>query len=260
MTNDINIETFGSGPRQVVALHCSLGRAAGWSSLAKLLGDDVTVTAPDWPGHGKSAPWQQTGLMRETAVKITEQLIGDQPIDLIGHSYGGVIALDYATRFPEKVRSLTLIEPIFLAVVGLDNRPVLDSYLNQMQPHFDALADERHEEAANIFMDIWGGGVNWSTLPEAARIGLTKQIPVVDACKPGDENSPEEIRVLDSLDQLNMPIKLIYGANTLPVVQHVMQGLQHRLPKAGMTVIDGAGHMVPLSHAEQVAASIKANW
>jgi pimeloyl-ACP methyl ester carboxylesterase len=254
----VNVQTFGTGPRRVVALHCSLGRAAGWAAVAKSLGEDVTVTAPDWPGHGKSAPWTGAGLMRETAVAIAADVVGEGPVDLVGHSYGAIIALDFATRHPEKVRTLTVIEPIFLAIAGQDDRPALDRYLVQMQPHFDALAEGQNEEAARIFMEIWGGGVSWDKLPEPARAALTAQIPVVDACKPGDETAPEELRVLEALNRLTMPLQIIYGDSTLPVVKLVMQGLQKRLPHAEMVQIAKAGHMLPLTHPQEVSARIRA--
>ncbi len=259
-THNINIESYGSGDRRVLALHCSLGRAASWKAIANILADDVTLLAPDWPGHGKSAPWNESGLMRFAARDITEALIGEDSVDLVGHSYGGLVALEFATRHPEKVRSLTLIEPIYLAIVGQDNRPSLDRYLAQMQPHFDALAQDDNEVAAKIFMDIWGGGVTWEQLPAAAQAGLIQQIPVVDACKPGEETSPEDIATIDLLPRLTMPVKVIFGSQTLPIVKQVMQGLSARLPDAEMVEIAGAGHMVPLTHSSKVAAEIAATY
>ena len=255
---NLNVESYGSGDRRVLALHCSLGRAASWKNIAQMLADDVTVTAPDWPGHGKSAPWTEAGLMRHAARDITQELIGDDSVDLVGHSYGGLVALEFATRHPEKVRSLTLIEPICLAITGQDDRPLLDSYLAQMQPHFDALAKGDNEVAASIFMDIWGGGVTWEQLPPPAQAGLIQQIPVVDACKPGDETSPEDIATIDLLPRLTMQVKVIFGSQTLPVVKQVMHGISARLPNAEMVEIVGAGHMVPLTHGSKVAAEIAA--
>lgn len=255
----VNVETYGEGDRHVVALHCSLGRAAGWLPVSKLL-PDATFTAPDWPGHGKSAPWAGHGLMRDAAVDIADRAVGDRTVDLIGHSYGGIIALDFATKHPERVRSLTLIEPIFLAIAGQDDRPILESYLQQMQPHFDALDENRNEEAARLFMNIWGGGVKWEQIPEAHRAGLIAQIPVVDACKPGDENSPEEIAVIRNLDKITMPVQLIYGGRTLEVVQLVMAGLQNRLPHARMLKVEKAGHMLPLTHPQIVAETLQEFW
>lgn len=256
----VNVETYGEGARKVVALHCALGRAAGWKQYAGILGDQVTISAPDWPGHGKSAPWTEAGLMRHTARDIVDELIGDESIDLVGHSYGGAIALEFAARAPEKVRSLTLIEPIYLAVAGADNRPILDDYLAQMQPHFEALAAGRNEEAAQIFIDVWGGDTRWEDLPPPAQAGLSQQIPVVDAFKPGDETGKEEQETLALLERLSMPLTVIYGGKTMPVLKQVVTGLKTRLPHAKVVEIESASHMVPLTHGAEVAKHLQATW
>jgi len=256
----VNVETYGEGERKVVALHCALGRAAGWKQYGALFGDQVTISAPDWPGHGKSAPWTETGLMRHTARDIVDELMGDEPVDLVGHSYGGSIALEFAARAPEKVRSLTLIEPIYLAVAGADNRPILDDYLAQMQPHFEALEAGRNEEAAQIFIDVWGGNTRWEDLPPPAQAGLTQQIPVVDAFKPGDETGSQEQETLALLEKLSMPLTVIYGEKTMPVLKQVVEGLRARLPHAEVVEIESASHMVALTHGAEVANHLQATW
>lgn len=257
---NINVETYGAGERSLLALHCALGRAAGWKPYAALIGSSVNLTAPDWPGHGRSGKWTEKKLMRDAAHGIVDELIGESAIDLVGHSFGGMIALEFATRHPEKVRTLTLIEPIYLAIAGVDNRALLDEYLEQMQPHFEALEDGRKEDAARLFLDIWGGGANWHDLPEQVQQGMAAQIDVVDACKPGDENDVEEARTLRSLEVLTMPVNLICGAQTLPIVKQVMQGLKARLPHAQLTEIDRASHMLPMTNSADVAESLISFW
>ena len=256
----VNVETYGEGERRVVALHCALGRAASWKQYAAQLGGTVTITAPDWPGHGKSATWNESGLMRHTARDIVAELVGDEAVDLVGHSYGGSIALEFATRFPERVRSLTLIEPIYLAVAGADNRPLLDEYLEQMQPHFEALTSGRHEIAAKLFIDVWGGDTRWEDLPLPAKQGLTQQIPVVEAFKPGDETASEDMETLALLERLSMPLSIIYGDNTMPVLKQVVQGLKARLPHAEVVEVKRASHMLPLTHANDVTEQLRSLW
>ena len=45
----VNVETYGEGEPKVIALHCALGRAAGWKQYAGIFGDQVTISASDWP-------------------------------------------------------------------------------------------------------------------------------------------------------------------------------------------------------------------
>lgn len=259
-THSINVETFGEGSRRVVALHCALGRGSSWKGYGRAFADQIQLLAPDLPGHGKSGDWAEPGLMRFAARQIIDELAGEQSIDLVGHSYGGMIALEYATRFPQKVRTLTLIEPIYLALAGVDNRPLLDLYLEQMQPHFDALAAGDHREAAALFLNVWGGGTRLDDLPPPAQTALARQIPVVDACKPGDEKGVEEAETLERMKALSMPIRLLWGENTLAVVKEIMQGLEQRLPQAIACEVSGAGHMLPLTHSDQIMAHLADIW
>ena len=155
---------------------------------------------------------------------------------------------------------MTLIEPIYLAVAGADNRPILDDYLAQMQPHFEALAAGRNEEAAQIFIDVWGGDTRWEDLPTPAQAGLSQQISVVDAFKPGDETGREEQETLALLDNISMPVTVIYGEKTMPVLKHVVEGLKARLPHAEVVEVESASHMVPLTHSKEVAKHLQATW
>ncbi len=257
--NGINIETYGNGQRRVVALHCALGRAASWAAISRQI-EDATFIAPDWPSHGKSAPWTGKGLMLEDAIAIAAECIGTEPVDLVGHSYGALVALHFASNHPELVRSLTLIEPIFLVACAHDAPATLDAYLASMQPHFDSLAQGDNDTAAQKFIGIWGGGVQWEQIPEPGRAALIKQIPIVDACRPGDYNSPKDETVLANLGHLTMPILLVHGNRTVEVVKVIMNSLKKRLPTSQDAVIAKAGHMVANTHAAEVAKLLTDFW
>lgn len=255
----INVETYGNGSRRVVALHCALGRAATWAALARHL-DDTAIIAPDWPSHGKSKPWTGQGLMLERAMAIALECIGTEPCDLVGHSYGALVALHLATQHPELVRSLTLIEPIFLSAAAHEAAETLDAYLAKMQPHFDTLSKGDQVTAAQEFIEIWGGGVKWEQIPEAGRDALVKQIPIVGACRPGDYNSPADEAVWAKLDDLRMPILLVHGDKTVRIIKDIMQILKRRLPHSQEVIISKAGHMVANTHAAEIAEHLKVFW
>ena len=102
------------GARPVLALHCSLAHAGAWSGLVDHL-SGVTVTAPDQPGHGRAANWDGVsdlhGLTTRLSIEQAIRIGGNDPIDIIGHSFGATIALRMALERPDLVRSLVLIEP-----------------------------------------------------------------------------------------------------------------------------------------------------
>jgi pimeloyl-ACP methyl ester carboxylesterase len=99
------IRTFegGEGP-SLLLVHGFGGAAWNFSELAPLL-PGRRLIIPDLPGHGASSP-----LPAPTLTGFADVLaeILDQPVDVLGHSLGGVVALRLAERHPELVRSLVL--------------------------------------------------------------------------------------------------------------------------------------------------------
>ncbi|WP_409363665.1 alpha/beta fold hydrolase [Bradyrhizobium sp. AUGA SZCCT0051] len=99
----------------VVALHCSLGSGRQWTKLAGAL-SGTPFMAPDISGYGVAAcgrDWPRT-LDGEIARLEPWLAKATGPIHLVGHSYGGAIAFRLATasRYAQRIRSLTLIEPV----------------------------------------------------------------------------------------------------------------------------------------------------
>jgi pimeloyl-ACP methyl ester carboxylesterase len=89
---------------------------------------------------------------------------------------------------------------------------------------------------------------------------LTQQIPVVEAFKPGDETASEDMETLALLERLSMPLSIIYGDNTMPVLKQVVQGLKARLPHAEVVEVKRASHMLPLTHANDVTEQLRSLW
>lgn len=103
----------GSGD-PVVMIHCSTASGRVWDDLAEHLGVGFQAIMPDQWGCGKSDPWtgQELFDLGSEAAPILDLIkAAGKPVHLIGHSYGGAVALRIAGEHPELIRSLTLIEP-----------------------------------------------------------------------------------------------------------------------------------------------------
>ena len=112
----------GSGPRVVMVHGGAQGsRAAGERNFAaqKPLADEGwQLVVPDRPGHGKS-PSPGRGDDADADAVWVADLLGDGA-HLVGHSFGGLVALAAAARRPEAVLSLTLIEPALHKIATRD--------------------------------------------------------------------------------------------------------------------------------------------
>ncbi|OZA06853.1 MAG: hypothetical protein B7Y02_14720, partial [Rhodobacterales bacterium 17-64-5] len=156
------------GDRPVLALHCSLAHAGAWSALAAALGG-VTITATDAPGHGRAPDWlpgtDMHALATAQSIAMAESLGQGAKIDLIGHSFGGTVALRIAVERPDLVRSLTLVEPVIFAAGRAVDAAVYEDF-RAAHLGFAALVEEGdHAGAAAIFHSHWGSGEAFADLP-----------------------------------------------------------------------------------------------
>lgn len=247
--------TWGNGPAQVLALHCGLGQGGMWRAAADPLSAHCTVHAPDLPGHGKSPPFPPDGDVHDAACDAVRPHLTDG-IHLAGHSFGATLALRLALETPARIASLTLIEPVFFAAAA-------DSALKRSHKAAeDALYNECAAgnllQGARLFNRLWGGGVPWNSFPERVQNGMARQMPFVCATEPALWQDRAGMLAPGGLESLTCPVTLLRGAQTVPIIAEVHKGLMNRLPQARETVVEGAGHMVLLSHPQAVTEALQA--
>src|SRR5262249_21386735 len=126
-------------------LHSTASSGAQWRSLTETLGGGRRVVAPDLYGYGETDPWPGHGpftLADEAALAEAVLPPGRGPIHLVGHSYGGAPALHFAMRQPERLRSLTLIEPVAFHLLRDDGSDPAHRRLFQEVTEIAALISE----------------------------------------------------------------------------------------------------------------------
>ncbi|NOD97114.1 alpha/beta fold hydrolase [Ruegeria sp. HKCCD6228] len=255
------VRRLGDGGRKLLALHCTIAHSGAWSGLAKALDGSVCLVAPDMLSHGRSPDWDGqsdffdavTGL---AAVELTE------PTDLVGHSFGAIVALRLAMEHPDRIRSLTLIEPVFFAVAKQDAPHLYDQHRQESQPIEAAFQAGDEALAARLFNRMWSTGIGpkWPDLPERTRAGMMRGIHVVPASYPVLYDDRAGLLDPDRCKRVSMPTLLLSGSKTHPTIPAICDGLQRRLPTARHDVVQGAGHMLPISHPRETSALLRKLW
>ena len=128
----IHLVEAGEGPRVVLVHGSAQGSSVGgekhFANQATLAGRGWTVVIPDRPGHGLS-PAPDRGDDAQADGEWVRALLGTEG-HLVGHSFGGAVALAAAAREPAGVKSLTLIEPALQKVAT--DLPVVRKFIAKM--------------------------------------------------------------------------------------------------------------------------------
>lgn len=249
--------TFGQGPRPALMIHCSLAEVGIWRGMAQTLSGALSMTAFDLPGHGRSADWDARGEMSAVCTAIAADFAEERgPMDVIGHSFGGVIALRLAVERPELVRSFTMIEPVFFAA-GMRGRPeACAGHLAEYHAFGMAMEAGDLNAAARGFLGAWGGGRPWESFSAEAQARMAQQMPLIAAASPAlydDAGGLLESGVPEAVD---IPALLLEGSEAPTIIPAINDTLAARLPLARRGVIEGAGHMSVATHSDQVSAEI----
>jgi pimeloyl-ACP methyl ester carboxylesterase len=205
------------------------------------------VFAPDLCGYGAAAPWPGNGafsLAHEAEVVRSIVDRAGEPAHLIGHSYGGAVALHFARRHGARLRSLALIEPVAFHLLGerADIVAVAEGVAR-------AVASGDYVGGFGAFVDYWSGPGSWAAVPEAKRVALASRLPKVALEFHATLTEPAGPAAFTGID---LPTLLIQGSLSPRPARRVCEVLARVLPDARLITINGAGHMAPLTHAEQV--------
>jgi lipase len=153
VTDLLHVHRYGPAePTQILAVHGLTGHGQRWQTLATRHLAGVSIAAPDLLGHGRSswaAPWTL-----DANVAALAGLLGadaDGPVVVVGHSFGGAVALNLAAERPDLVASLVLLDP----AVGLDGEWMRD-IANDMfaSPDYTDRAEARSEKANGSWADV----------------------------------------------------------------------------------------------------------
>lgn len=253
------VHTLGQGPRRVLALHCTLAFGGAWAGVAKMLGDRLTLVAPDMPSHGRSPDWDGQSDFARTVFDTTLAQMDAEPMDVIGHSFGAVTALRLAARDPDRIRSLTLFEPVFFAVALADAPDTLADHDRAARPFQQAIAAGDMAAAARAFNSMWSTERGtWDKMSEGSRMAMTRAIHVVPSTYPLLYEDTDGMLAPGVLDRLTMPVALVRGALSHAAVTATLEGLHNRIPGSVLEVIPDAGHMAPISHPQAMAEVFEA--
>ena len=248
-----------TGGTPVLCLHANASSSSQWRALMDLLATQYRVLAPDLLGAGRSARWPAAAGARlqhelDALADLLDGLGGR--VHLVGHSYGGAVAMRIALTWPDRVASLLLYEPTMFPLLGQPH-PGQPGAIGISAVAAAAIAEVERgnlQAAAAGFIDYWMGAGAWAAMPEARRG------QVADSMRPIRQWTDAifaEPWSLGDLAGLSVPTLLLGGEASPASAHDLLPLLAGALPQATLQVLPGLGHMAPAIQPQAVNPLIK---
>jgi len=259
--NSLAFDQSGQGP-DVLLIHGALTTAADMTLALSPFLDGFRVTAVDRPGHGLSAdpsgvetPWRQAERIHDLAVALGL----DRPV-VVGHSFGGAVALAYAVRYPAEMSGAVLLAPIVFPELRMEHGlfapralPFGRLWNRTLGVGFDTL----------VLPALWRAMFLPQAMPPAFRdrfpfeqVGARASLEV----EGGDALAVNRglWRTLVDAPACRTPVRIFAGTLD-PVVNNAVHGwrLSRLLPDAAFSWLPGLGHMIHHFAQPPITAAVR---
>lgn len=282
---NISLHHFSEGQGEpILVVHGGPGypTEAAWDA-AQLLGDQFRMEFYDQRGCGRSTrpiDRLRSGSLHERMHEAESQLglgvqiedierirriLGHDKIILMGHSFGGLIATLYASRYPEHVKALILVAPANLVVTPRPGEDLfgtvrkhlppemLSEYDSYMMEYFDfeTLLQKDEPSLASFYARFAGfySAATGTSARASPTLGGWMPLAVYLSLGPSPDYRAD-------LQSVTAPTLVIHGTSDLIPVSD-SETFASYLPHARLVTIDGAGHSPfnenPEAFAETVA-------
>lgn len=242
----------------VVLIHSSVSGNRQWKRLVQELRDRFRVLAPNLYGYGETTPWQEDGTQTLADHVALVETVCDSvsgPIRLVGHSFGGAVALKVAANLGDRVSHLALYEPNPFYLLKLDGRT--EAFAEAMAMHDDVktLGKQGNWTAlAERFAEYFSGDGSWAQMPAERRAAFSKLLlPNYYEwdCVQSDATTVEMFAKMRS------KTLLIHSADTRLALREIAELFRGACPHWTFVTIPDGGHMAPLTRPDLVNPILK---
>ena len=237
----------------VLLLHGSASAAIMWTPIIDALKSRFRIIAPDLIGYGRTDSWPDGhDFTAVDELRLLEPLLpAGQGVHVVGHSYGGLVALHLALAGRVALRSLTLIEPVAFFLLPHAGAHDAWSEITDIADRYAArIAQGETDTALRGFIDYWAGEGVWDAMDELLRAQIRRSArKIVLDFQVGFTDAP-----LQPLHGLTCPVRLLSGGRSRVPTRRIISFLAAQFPAAKLEVVDDANHLLPMTHTEMLRA------
>jgi pimeloyl-ACP methyl ester carboxylesterase len=251
---NIDYDESGQGPTVVlVAGSCSTG--AAWRPIISQWQGRFRCVTTSLLGYGGTAERRtlvDCDISHEAEILESVVRRAACPVHLVGHSFGGLIALAVALRNKVPLLSLAILEAPAPEILRQSGEYAQYRSFREMTDIYFSMFQAGDRNAIQQMVDFYGGAGTFAGWPQRVRDYAIETTPanILDwASAYGFQPTRP------SLVKVDIPIFVLWGENSHPAVQRTNQ-LLAQCTKASAVTIGGAAHFMISTHAEGVARTL----
>jgi len=251
----IDYDEYGRGPTIVfVPGSCSTGGA--WRQVMNTWNSEFRCVTTSLLGYGGTSERRSVGDTSIThELDAVERVIRKTggPVHLVGHSFGGLVALAVALGHQTPLASLIVLEAPAAELLRENGEHAHYEAFRQMTDGYFADFADGNSEAIAAMIDFYGGTGTFASWPPRVRDYAieTTAVNIRDW-----ESAYDFPLARAALAAMEVPTLIVYGGASHPAVRRANALLGESLKRAIVATIDGAAHFMISTHAERVGQLI----
>ena len=213
-----------------------------WLPHLEALSEHADVIAPEHPGYGETDMPEWLDGFEDLVIHYDQLLdvLGLEQVHVVGYSLGGWLAAEFASYYPQRLKSLTLMVPTGLRIEGM---PIPNPVAMMPDAFFDLIFNDKanmHQvlpdfESLDEIVHQWGEG---ATL---ARIAWTSQY---------------NLKLERRLERVTCPALILCAEDDRLIPREISERYAEVLPSPRIETIPGTGHALAVEQPELVGAAI----
>lgn len=241
-------------------LHSSASNGSQWDAFAEVFGGDREVFTPNLLGYGPvlgKVDESSAGMARLASPIIAQIEAQQRPVHLVGHSFGGAVALHIALNRPELVESLAIYEPASFHILQMGTPEQIEAFA-EIENLANTLAVSINADCRSAgmerFIDFWNGAGCWDRFSENKRNIMSSLAATVLS---NFDDGKQEQWTLADLNQLQVPTLMMEGRRSPSASRHVADIIASAIPGAMFASFEELGHMAPAFSPEKIFPVIR---
>jgi pimeloyl-ACP methyl ester carboxylesterase len=248
----IDYDECGAGPAIVlVPGSCSTG--AAWRPIISDLSSRFRCVTTSLLGYGGTVERRTASdpsISHEAEVLESVVRKAGGPVHLVGHSFGGLVALVVALRNQVPLSSLLILEAPAMELLRAEGEDRHYGLFRDMTEAYFADFASGNVGAIAAMIDFYGGPGTFASWPPRIRAYAERTTPVNIVDWASAYDFPLSAA---SLSAIRLPVIVARGGASHPAMQCANALLSERINQAALVTIDGAAHFMVATHAREVA-------